>query len=81
MSSNRNISFDSLPDAAMLRQVELLGTVPFSASTLWRKVSEGSFPAPIKLGPRITAWKVSDVRAYLASCASNSSLQKEEGLA
>ncbi len=31
--------------------------LPFSAPTLWRKVKAGTFPKPIKLSDRVTAWK------------------------
>lgn len=40
--------------------------LPFSASTLWRKVRDGTFPAPVKLGPKTTVWRVSEVRKWLA---------------
>jgi predicted DNA-binding transcriptional regulator AlpA len=39
--------------------------LPFSASTLWRKVRAGSFPTPVKLGPSITAWRESEVAEWL----------------
>lgn len=39
--------------------------VPFSSATLWRKVKAGEFPKPIKLGERITAWRVGDVRKWI----------------
>jgi len=43
------------------------GLMPFSPATIWRKVKEGSFPKPIKLGERITAWKIEDVNAWLTA--------------
>jgi len=43
--------------------------LPFSAATLWRRVRDGSFPAPLRLGKRITAWRVGDVRAWLSAQA------------
>lgn len=42
-----------------------LGILPFSASTLWRRVRAGTFPAPVKLSDRITAWKAEDIRQWL----------------
>jgi prophage regulatory protein len=47
--------------------------LPFSATTLWRKVKSGDFPAPIKLGSTMNAWKAEDVAAWIkkqeaASC-------------
>ena len=43
------------------------GILPCSRSSLWRWVKEGRFPAPFKLGNRMTAWRASDVAAWLAS--------------
>lgn len=71
-------SFDDLADTAYARLSQLVRDpkrpnlptpLPFSAATLWRKVRAQSFPAPTKLGDAITAWKVSDVRAWLQAQA------------
>jgi len=66
--------FDALPNSAYVREAQLVqspnrpdGTapLPFSAPTLWRKVKAGTFPKPIKLSERVTAWNVGAVRAWL----------------
>ena len=72
-------NFDTLPDSAFIRESQLVQSpkrpetqapLPFSAPTLWRKVKAGTFPKPVKLSDRVTAWKVGDVRAWIAShCA------------
>ncbi len=41
------------------------GILPFSASTLWRRVRAGTFPAPVKLSERVTAWKAEHIRQWL----------------
>nr|WP_186122885.1 AlpA family phage regulatory protein [Burkholderia gladioli] len=38
--------------------------VPFSKPTVWRKVREGTFPAPVKLSAGVTAWKLSDIQEW-----------------
>ena len=43
------------------------GLMPFSPATIWRKVKDGTFPKPIKLGERITAWHMDDIEAWLAA--------------
>lgn len=67
-------AFDVLPDTAFIRESQLVydpkrpefpAPLPFSAATLWRMVAAGSFPKPLKLSPRVTAWRVSDVREFL----------------
>jgi prophage regulatory protein len=41
--------------------------IPVKKSCWWAGVKSGRFPAAIKLGPRLTVWRVEDIRAYLAS--------------
>ncbi|MEN8130521.1 MAG: AlpA family phage regulatory protein, partial [Pseudomonadota bacterium] len=38
--------------------------------TWWEGVKTGRFPKPVKLGPRITAWCVEDIRALIERHAS-----------
>jgi len=49
-----------------IRQSQLLRDriVPFSPATLWRKVKDGSFPAPVKLSAGVTAWKLRDIQDW-----------------
>ena len=62
------ISFENLSDEALLREKQLheVQIIPFSTSTLWRKVKTGDFPKPIKLSDQITAWRVKDLRQWLS---------------
>jgi hypothetical protein len=39
--------------------------LPWSSATLWRKVKNGEFVAPVKLSEGVTAWPVEAVRAWL----------------
>ena len=65
MADNIN-PYGSLPDIGFIRQSQLIPSIfPFSPATLWRKVKDGTFPKPVKLGPRITAWKVEDIRDWI----------------
>lgn len=43
--------------------------IPIGKSTWWTGVREGRYPKPIKLGPRITAWRCEDIRAFIDSHA------------
>lgn len=44
-----------------------IGLMPCSPATIWRKVKEGTFPKPVKLGERITAWHMDDIEQWLAA--------------
>lgn len=60
--------FEQLPERGYIRQKLLIPhLVPFSNATLWRRVKAGEFPAPKKLSPRITAWRIEEVKAWLDS--------------
>ena len=65
---NQTSYSDGLPETGFLRQSQLIpDIVPISSATLWRYVKAGSFPAPVKLFPRVTAWRVEDVREWMRS--------------
>jgi prophage regulatory protein len=61
------IPFDRLPDAALLREREMIQILPFSSPTLWRRVKTGEFPQPVRLPGRMTCWRWGDVRDWLDS--------------
>ena len=39
--------------------------IPISHSALWAWVKSGKFPAPHSLSPGVTAWRASDVQAWI----------------
>lgn len=56
------------PSTGFVRLSSILapaGPIPISKSTWWAGIKDGRFPTPIKLGPRITAWRVEDIRALI----------------
>lgn len=58
----------NLPTTGFLRQSQIVGSiVPVGSSTLWRWVAAGTFPKPVKLSTRVTAWRCEDVRQWLDS--------------
>ena len=48
-----------------LRLPQVLERIPVSRSGWWQGVKEGRFPQPVKLSPRVTVWRASDVQAYI----------------
>jgi len=69
--------FACLPNEALVRLSALRAwrLLPFSASTLWRKVRSKDFPSPVKAAPNITAWRVGDIREWLANPATYANAQ------
>ncbi len=56
-----------IPETGFFRINQVLEFFPVSRSTWWAGVREGRYPAPVKLGPRTTAWRVADIRALMES--------------
>jgi len=59
---------ESLPETGFLRLISIVGPhgpIPVSKSTWWAGVKSGRYPKPVKLGPRITAWRVEDIRTLI----------------
>ena len=66
-----------LPETGYLRLPQILGKpaterdpaipalFPVCRSTWWAGVKAGRYPRPVKLGARITAWRVEDIRALI----------------
>ena len=51
--------------AKVLRRKDVEAMVGLSRSTIYHLISQGLFPAPIKLGKRAVGWKVSDLEIWL----------------
>ncbi|MCM2401420.1 AlpA family phage regulatory protein [Rhizobium sp. S153] len=65
MPNNSNI-----PTTGFVRLSAIIapnGPIPVSKSTWWAGIKDGRFPKPVKLGPRITAWRVEDIRSLIDS--------------
>lgn len=54
-------------DIVRNRKTGQLGLLPITASTWWAWVKAGKAPAPIKLSPCCTVWRVADVLAFAES--------------
>jgi len=66
-----------LPETGYLRLWQIVGKpatesapaipaiFPVCKSTWWQGVKTGRYPQPVKLGERISAWRVEDIRALI----------------
>lgn len=63
-----------LPDTGFLRINQIIGDakrgipalIPVSRSAFWAGVSSGRYPAPVKLGPKTTVWRIECIRKFIA---------------
>lgn len=54
-----------LAEESFLRLPQVLELIPVCKSAWWQGCKEGRFPKPIKLGPRTSAWRASDIAALM----------------
>lgn len=67
----------TLPQTGFLRLKQIIGDpvavppvppiIPVKKSCWWAGVKSGRFPSSVKSGPRLTMWRVEDIRALVAS--------------
>jgi len=68
-----------LPETGYLRLPQIIGNpkanppipalYPVSKSSWWDGCRTGRYPKPVKLGERITAWRVEDIRDLIEQVA------------
>ncbi len=81
---------NAIPDSGFMRLAQILGNpkadppippvIPVSKSTWWAGVKSGRFPKPVRpFGPRLTLWRVDDIRALCEGTdAPDSSINRPE---
>lgn len=70
-------AMNQIPEIGFLRLSQIIGDpkavppippiIPVKKSTWWAGVKSGRYPKSLKLGPRVTVWRVEDIRALVAS--------------
>jgi len=63
------VTFDLLPNASLVRLPVVEALFACSTASVWRRVKNGTLPKPVKLSPRVTAWRVGDLRQVLKQAA------------
>lgn len=51
----------------ILRRPDVEARVGLSRATIYAKMSDGTFPKPIRLSERAVGWRTDDIDAWLAS--------------
>ena len=49
----------------ILRRPDVQAVTGLSRSTIYKWMNEGSFPKPVKLGPRAVGWREADINDWL----------------
>ena len=59
-------------DTTLLRLTDVVKIVHYSKPSIYRLMSEGRFPKPIKLGGRSSFWVESEVMDFVQNCIDDS---------
>lgn len=71
------------PESSLLRLEQITGNrekgilpiIPIGKSTFLKRVANGGYPKPVRLGARTVAWRLSDIMALVDSfCGAGASL-------
>lgn len=60
---------NNLPETGFLRLPQILELYPVGKSTWWAGVKNGKYPPTVHLSPRISAWRVEDIKALIEDVA------------
>ena len=66
IKSTTPLSFDELPDSALVDDKTLAIVFGVQPGTIWRRSRAGELPPPVKFSSRCTRWNVGAVRKVLA---------------
>ena len=60
------LATDSTTPLVLLRLPEVKTHTGLSRSELYRRIAQGTFPAPVKIGARASAWSSAEVERWKA---------------
>ncbi len=61
-------------DFRLLRLNEVLKLIPVSRASFYEGIEKGHYPKPLKVGKKLSVWKLSDIRALVAK------IERENGI-
>lgn len=52
----------------LIRLPEVMNRVSLSRTSIYNRMNDGTFPKPVKLGPRAIAWQESSIDEWISDC-------------
>jgi prophage regulatory protein len=65
------VSKQTYPEGALLRMKNVKELLGVSAGTVYRWISEGTFPRPVRVGERSVRWRLDDLEAWRDGLSAN----------
>ena len=57
-----------MPEEGFVRLPIVLKVLGISRTALYNGIARGDYPKPIRLGPRMSVWRVDDIRKLISGC-------------
>ncbi len=57
----REMANNTSPETVYIRLPEVLKILGISRSTFYAGIKSGKYPSPVKIGKRVSAWKIEEV--------------------
>lgn len=51
----------------LLKLKDVIAMTSLSKASIYRQLKEGTFPAPVRLGPRAVSWILSEIEEWIES--------------
>lgn len=64
-------SANTVQPLRLLRLPDVQTMTGLGRSTIWKRAGDGTFPKPVKLGPRTTAWVAAEVEQWATAAMAN----------
>ena len=61
-----------------IRRSEVEQLTGLSTASIYRKMRDGSFPRPLKVGVRAVRWSLSEIQAWLSNCPHSEGARPQE---
>jgi len=66
-NTHKSTIIAAMPADGMVKIPAVIKFTAISRSAIYLKIKAGTFPVPVKIGPRSVAWRAAEVRAYVDS--------------
>lgn len=61
------------PVLGFVRMPVLIKLLGVSKTTIYKEIREGRFPKQVRISPRVSAWRITDIKAHLEQLTSERS--------
>lgn len=57
-----------MPEEGFVRLPVVLNVLGISRTAFYDGIARGDYPRPVRLGPRVSVWRVEEIRTLISTC-------------